>query len=85
MITIEYICNAARGCDRFAYMMLDRMKSDCLYFLGYGNRCEKHLWSGNVRDHISNMKEIWNAFPAEGKPEWLSMEDICNFEADMLK
>jgi hypothetical protein len=30
--------------EKFRYMLLDRMKMDCLYFLGNGNRCKKYLW-----------------------------------------
>ena len=30
------------------YQMLDRMKQDCEYFLGHGNRVTKYLWAGNV-------------------------------------
>ena len=33
------------------YQMLDRMKQDCEYFLGCGNRATKYLWAGNVADH----------------------------------
>ena len=29
--------------DTFRYMMLDRLKTDCNYFLGNGNRNEKHF------------------------------------------
>lgn len=28
------------------YQMLDRMKQDCEYFLGHGNRVTKYLWAG---------------------------------------
>ena len=36
----------------FRYMMLDRLRVDCEYFLGNGNRNEKHLWAGDVERHI---------------------------------
>jgi len=68
--------------DKFRYMMLDRMRSDCDYFLGNGNGYEKHLWSGSVEKQIENMKALWNSFVE--KPEWLSMEDIEQYEKDML-
>jgi len=71
--------------ESFRYQLLDRLKADCLYFLGYGNRHSKYLWAGNVKDHIRYMKAIWNAFPEDGKPEWLSMEQICEFEQKMSK
>ena len=65
----------------FKYQLLDRLKSDCEYFLKAGNRNEKHLWAGNVDDQIAKMKELWNSL--EEKPEWLSMEDIENYEKEM--
>lgn len=65
----------------FKYQLLDRLKSDCEYFLKAGNRAEKHLWAGNVDDQIAKMKELWNSL--EEKPEWLSMEDIENYEKEM--
>lgn len=65
----------------FKYQLLDRLKSDCEYFLKAGNRNEKHLWAGNVDDQIAKMKELWNSL--EKKPEWLSMEGIENYEKEM--
>lgn len=65
------------------YMLLDRMRVDCNYFLGPGNRHEKYLWAGNVREHIAYMKAIWNGFKADEKPEWLSLEDIQDYEKKM--
>lgn len=67
--------------DTFRYMMLDRLKTDCNYFLGNGNRNEKHLWAGDVDKQIKLMKDLYNSF--EEKPEWISMEDIENFEKQM--
>lgn len=66
---------------RFEYMMLDRLRSDCEYFLGAGQRYEGHLWAGNVREHIAKMRELYNALPV--KPEWLSQEDIDNYAERM--
>ena len=67
----------------FRYMLLDRLKQDCQYFLGNGNRMDKYLWAGNVHDQIEMMRELWNSFPADGKPEWLTLQDISSFEAQM--
>ena len=36
---------------QFRYQMLDRMKQDCEYFLGHGNRATKYLCAGSVADH----------------------------------
>ena len=67
--------------SEYDYMLLDRLRQDCEYFLGNGNRAEKHLWAGNVNDQIAKMKELYNKLPE--KPEWLTMEDIENYEKEM--
>jgi len=54
---------------------------DCEYFLGFGNRAEKHLWAGNVKDQIAKMKELFNFL---GDVEWISMEKIEDYEKQML-
>lgn len=68
---------------QFKYMLLSRMKQDCKYFLGYGNRSEKCLWAENVSEQIKVMKMIHNSFPDDEKPEWLSMNDIETLEKVM--
>lgn len=74
-----------KGSDvAFPYMMLDRMRSDCEYYLGYGNRQAKRLWGKEERKHIAYMKEIWNRFPENGKPEWLPYEKILDYEKQMV-
>ena len=67
--------------NEFQYQMLDRVRSDCQYFLGYGNRCEKHLWGKSVEKHIKAMRRIWNEL--KEKPVWLSMEQIDEYERKM--
>lgn len=66
-----------------SYMMLDRMRSDCDYFLGNGNGNEKRLHQGSVEAQIAEMKKLWNSFPKDAKPEWLSMSDILEYETKM--
>ena len=44
--------------DSFKYQMLGRLRMDCDYFLGNGNRYEGHLWAGNVPDHIKLMRAL---------------------------
>ena len=63
------------------YSLLSRLKTDCDYFLGYGNRCEKYLWAKDVKSQIAKMKEIWNNL--KEKPEWLTMEQILEYEKKM--
>lgn len=70
--------------DEFRYQLLDRLKQDCEYFLGNGNRAEKHLWAGNVKDQIQTMKDLYNSFSDDMKPEWISLEDINNYEKEMI-
>lgn len=67
---------------KFNYMMLSRLESDCKYFLGCGGKSERNLWAGNVVDQIVEMKKIWESL--EVKPEWLSMEQINDYEAKMI-
>lgn len=64
---------------KFRYMMLDRMRADCDYYLGNGRLYGNHLWAGNEERQIEYMKAIWKSFPADQKPEWLSYEDILNY------
>ena len=59
---------------KFRYQLLSRMQTDCDYFLENGNGHYKHLWAGDPKDQIEYMKAIWNSFPEDQKPEWLSME-----------
>lgn len=71
--------------EKFNYMMLDRLKMDCNYYLGNGNRNKKRLWAGNEEDQINEMKKIYNSFEDNKKPEWLTWDDILNFENEMIK
>lgn len=46
----------------FDYMMLDRYKTDCEYFLGNGNGYEGHLYFKSVEEHCDEMEKLWNSF-----------------------
>lgn len=70
---------------RFRYIMLDRLRQDCKYYLGYGNRNPGNLWASDEKSQIENMKAIWNTFPKEDTPEWLTWDDILEFERKMCK
>ena len=69
----------------YRYMLLDRLRTDCDYYLGNGNRNPKHLWAGNEQHQIKSMKTLWNSFPGEDKPEWLTWDDILEFEKQMCE
>ena len=68
--------------NTYEYQLLGRLKSDCKYFLGHGNHNVARLWAGSVEGQIEKMKELYNNL--EEKPDWLSMEDILDYEKKML-
>lgn len=89
---IKYIKDTARREKRelteeenpqeFDYRLLSRLKSDCDYYLGNGNRDAEHcLWAKNEQGQIDKMREIYNKL--KEKPEWLSEEDINNYAKEM--
>lgn len=82
-MSVQEIIRTHSKNDTFKYQLLSRMKQDCEYYLGYGNRSEKVLWSGTVKEHIADMKELHNSFDDRFKPEWLTMEDIEEYERKM--
>lgn len=76
----------------FEYMLLDRLKGDCDYFLGACAEAaargdgtiagaERQLWAGSVESQIAKMRELFDMVPE--KPEWLTEEDIDRYEAEM--
>jgi len=67
----------------FEYMMLSRLQQDNEYFLGNGNGAEHQLWAGNIEDQIKEMNKIWKKL--KDKPDWISLEDIADYETKMLK
>ena len=67
--------------ESFGYRLLDRLRSDCEYYLGAGQFSEKHLWAGSVEAQISKMRELYAALPE--KPEWLTEQDIDRYETQM--
>ena len=71
-----------RQSDAFNYQLLARLKQDCEYYLGHGNRAKKHLWAGDEAGQIAKMKELYAEFSE--KPEWISLEDIAQYEAKMV-
>ncbi len=70
--------------NKFNYQMLSRLQMDCNYYLGNGNRHKKHLWAGSEKEQIKEMKKLWKSFSKKDKPEWLTWEDILNYENQMI-
>lgn len=71
------------GDDKFRYMMLGRLQSDCKYVLGAAEGDTRHLWVKNdIKTHCALMRELYKSLPEE--PDWVSLEDIDNYEKEML-
>ena len=82
---MESIINNLKESDDQAksnYMMLSRLKSDCDYYLGNGNRNPRNLWAGDEAKQIAKMREYYDKVPEE--PEWLTKEDIDDYEDKMI-
>lgn len=84
-LEIHFINQYLEDKNEFNYMMLDRLRSDCEYYLGSGNRCKEHLYYHDEQTHINKMKELYNSFSKDEKPEWLAYEQILAYEKSMLK
>ena len=75
--------------NRFNYMMLGRMQSDCKYWIHCSEKgwspesIAKHMSKESPEAHIKEMKRLYELVPQ--KPEWLTMEEIEEFEEKMLK
>lgn len=84
----EFIIQPMKGFvskeKRFQYQMLDRLRTDCDYYLGYGNRYAGCLWAKSEKKQIAEMKAIWNSFSEDEKPEWLTWEKIEKYEEEMV-
>lgn len=70
--------------NKFKKDLLARMKSDCDYYLGYGNQQEKHLWAGNVKEQLEVMQDLYKSIPPSNRPEWISLEEISLYQDHMI-
>lgn len=68
---------------KFRYQLLSRLKSDCEYYLHYGNRHPKCLWANNEGEQIEFMTKLYDSFNEDEKPEWLTMEEIIAYSKKM--
>lgn len=69
----------------FNYQLLGRLEQDCTYYLGYGNRQKRVLWALDEQEQINKMRELYNSFPEDKKPNWITLEKIAEYENIMLK
>lgn len=73
--------------DKLNYMLLSRLQQDCKYVLnsidgGYSESLrasEKHLWAGDPDKQISKMRELYDSFDDDKKPEWITEEEIDGY------
>lgn len=76
--------NILKSDETFRYQLLSRLQGDCNYYLGNGNRSKKALWANEEAEQIEVMKELWKSFSDDDKPEWLTWDDILNYENEMI-
>ena len=69
---------------KFRYQLLGRLKSDCEYYLNYGNRSPRCLWAGDETMQIEYMIKLHDSFEEKGKPEWLTMAEIIAYSKKMI-
>lgn len=68
--------------NKFRYMMLSRMQSDCKYYLGCGNKNARHsLWACDENIQIALMRALWYSLPVS--PEWLTLDQIDELAKQM--
>lgn len=65
-------------------MILSTLRDSCIYYLGYGNRSKEGLLGKNEQYHINEMKKNYNGFTEDKKPEWITMNDILDYEKKMV-
>ena len=73
---IDDVIATHEAADSYKYMLLDRLRTDCGYYLDGGNRNCKYLWGGSVRAHLGAMRALYDSFPEDDRPEWLTAEQI---------
>jgi len=72
--------------NSFEYMMLDKLQQDCKTHLNRINNITPfaHKLSKEKQiETIEAMKRIYNSFADDEKPEWLTWEQILDYEKKM--
>lgn len=83
-LEIQFKIKYEENINGFNYQMLNRLQSDCKYYLGYGNRNKKYLCYKDEQEHINEMKKLYNSFSDDEKPEWLTWNQILDYEKAMI-
>ena len=80
--SIDYIL--IPGSVKHTWMMLERLRRDCDYYLGNGNRCAKHLWAHGEKEQIAEMRKQLASLPEEYRINCITSEQIDEYERKML-
>lgn len=64
---------------QFEYMMLSRLQTDCETHLSKVRRLDEK----RRKEIIKDMKELWNVFTYNEKPNWITWEKILEYEKKM--
>ena len=76
--------NLPTEAEKFNYMMLSRLQTDVKYYLGNGNRYAGHLWAEDEVEQIKEMKRLYSMFTDDKKPEWLTWNQILEYEKELV-
>lgn len=69
---------------KFNYMLLDRLAQDCDYYIKHpGKGAARQLWAQDEQAQIDKMRELWDSFAEDAKPQWLTMEQINEYAKKM--
>ena len=63
------------------YMLLGRLKEDCLYYLGFGGRSPRVLWAKDEVKQIAEMERLYKIVPV--KPVWITLKELKDFKLQM--
>lgn len=72
------------GGEEFRYMMLDRLRGDCVGYLTIGDwryHEPTRIWAHNQSEQIEIMRALWHSLPIA--PEWLTLEQIDEYAKQM--
>lgn len=69
--------------EKFRYQLLSRLQADCDYYLNT-QKCSKHFWAGSEKEQIEIMFLLYDSFPKDKKPEWLTLEQIKEYEKKII-
>jgi hypothetical protein len=56
-----------------------------LGYLEQGSKWTDRLYYKDEQKHIEEMKKLYNTFDEDKKPQWLTIDQILEYEKAMLK